>query len=56
MSTIVLNIPTKYTKQFSKTFIEKKVLANLDNFLFQIELEEDMKEAKNALESDFHNL
>lgn len=56
MSTITLKIPQEYEKKYWLQFIEDSILKNLKNYFFQIELEKDMEESKNASPDKFFNL
>lgn len=56
MSTVTLQIPSKYEKKYWLKFIEDSILKNLEWYFFQIELENEMEESKSASKNRFHNL
>jgi hypothetical protein len=57
MTTITLNINEKTIwNSFSKVQVKEYLEDNLKNILFQMELENDIKESKKSPKSDFLNL
>lgn len=56
MSTITLDISQAYEKKYWVEKIEKHFALNLKNYLFQLELEEDVEECKRTPRSEFKNI